>query len=158
VATALALGVARPLPAAAPLLVFAALVLFSEHRAVTLPSGLLVTPGFMVGMAAIVVFREQGALLGPLLIGMTSALYLPHLRDRAWGWVAFNAGVVGLATVAAAAAYEAVPRHVVDHLPIALIAVIPPAAAFLAVECGLLSVSYALDRSHPFDEVWRELG
>jgi HD domain len=152
------LAVARPRPAIGALCILGALVLFSEHRAVTLPTGMLVTPGFMVGMSSIVVFREGGALLGPLLIGMVSALYLPHLRKRAYGWIAFNAGVVGLATVAAAAAYEAMPREVVDHLPSAIVAVVPPALAFVAVEWCLLGASYALDHTRSMRDVWNELG
>jgi hypothetical protein len=66
--------------------------------------------------------------------------------------------VVGLATVAAAAAYEAVPRDVVEHLPVALGAVVPPVLAFLAVEWCLLGVSYALDGTRPLGEVWHDLG
>jgi hypothetical protein len=157
-AVAVALAFAQPLPPLAPLCIFAALVLFSEHRAVTLPTGLLVTPGFMVTMAAIVVFREHGAFMGPLVIGMASALYLPHLRRRAYGWVVFNAGVVGLATIGAAAAYQAVPQAVVDELPLALAGVIAPALAFVAIEWCLLTASYALDHTRRIREVWSELG
>jgi hypothetical protein len=155
---AAALAVARPLPALLPLCLFGALVLFSEHRAVALPSGMLVTPGFMVGMASIVVFRGNAALLGPLLVGMASALYFPHLRRRSWGWVAFNAAVVGLATLAAAAAYSTVPTNVVEHFPLAFLAVPAPALAFVAVEWCLLTVSYVLDHTRRIRDVWGELG
>jgi hypothetical protein len=154
---AVALAWARPLPALLPLCVFGALVLFAEHRAVTLPSGMLVTPGFMVGMASIVVFRGNAALLGPLLVGLTSALYLPHVRRRTWGWVAFNAGVVGLATLAAAAAYSTVPTNVVEHFPRAFLAVPAPALAFVAVEWCLLTISYVLDHTRRIRDVWGEL-
>jgi hypothetical protein len=155
---AVALAVARPLPASMPLCLFAALVLFSEHRAVTLPSGMLVTPGFMVGMASIVVFRGNAALLGPLLVGLASACYLPHVRRRSWGWVVFNAGVVGLATLAAAAAYSIVPTDVVERFPLAFLAVPAPALAFVAVEWCLLTVSYVLDHTRRIRDVWSELG
>jgi HD domain-containing protein len=155
---AVALAVARPLPALLPLCLFGALVLFAEHRAVTLPSGMLVTPGFMVGMASIVVFRHDAALLGPLLVGLVSACYLPHVRRRSWGWVAFNAGVVGLATLAAAAAYSTVPRNVVEHFPLAFLAVPAPALAFVVVEWSLLTASYVLDHTRRIRDVWGELG
>lgn len=158
ITTAIVLAASRPLPAFTPLLVFGALVLFAEHRAVTLPSGMLVTPGFMVGMAAIVVFRPSGALLGPLCIGLLSGVYLPHLRERAYGWIVFNSGVIGLATVTAAAAYEPLPHSLVGHFPGALLAVVPPTVAFVAVEWCLLSASYALDHTRSIRDVLGELG
>jgi hypothetical protein len=158
VAVAIVLACTRPLPAFAPFCVFGALVLFAEHRAVALPSGMLVTPGFMVGMASIVVFRHDGALLGPLLIGLLSGVYLPHLRNRAYGWITFNAGIIALATVAAAAAYELVPGTVVDHFPGALAAVVPPTIAFVAVEWLLLTASYVVDGTRAVRDVFGELG
>jgi hypothetical protein len=103
------------------------------------------------------VFRGNAALLGPLLVGLTSALYLPHIRRRTWGWVAFNAGVVGLATLAAAAAYSTVPTDVVEHFPRAFLAVPAPALAFVAVEWCLLTVSYVLDQTRRIRDVWGEL-
>ncbi len=151
------LAFARPLPGFLPLLVLGTLVVFSEHRPVTLPSGIVVTPGFLVGMASIVVFREHGALLGPLVIGVLGGFYLPHLRRGARWWLVFNVGVVGLATVAAATAYQIVPERVVEHLPLALVAAVPPAAAFLLVEWGLLTASYALDGTRPLRDVAGEI-
>ena len=38
----------------------------------------------------------------PLLVGASSALYLPHFRSGRRGWIVFNASVFALAYVAAA--------------------------------------------------------
>jgi hypothetical protein len=152
-----ALAFRGPLPPLAPLVIFVVLEVCSEHGAVPLPSGTLITPGFIVAMASIVVFREHGALLGPLIVGLASGLYLPHLRRRTWRWALLNAGIAGCATLAAALAYEVVPSSVVAHWPLSLVAALPSAAAFVLVESGLLCASYALDKARPFGEVAGEL-
>src|SRR5262249_17173574 len=129
----------------------------SEHGAVALPSGTLVTPGFIVAMASIVVFREHGALVGPLIVGLASGLYLPQLRRHTWPWALMNAGIAACATLAAALVYDLVPDSVVGHFPFSLVAVLSSAAAFVLVESGLLCASYALDEARPVREVAGEL-
>ncbi|HEX5615420.1 MAG TPA: HD domain-containing phosphohydrolase [Acidimicrobiia bacterium] len=150
--TAVALGRSEPFPTVLPLALFCALVVFSEARTVHLPSGVGVTATFMVGMAAVVVFRDEGTLLGPLLVGMATGLPLLR-RRRTRPWVLFNACANGLAHVVAAAAFWVVPNSVVEEMPLALLGALPPAAAFVLASLVLIGGSFIIDGSRSAREV-----
>ncbi len=109
-------------------LLFVVLVLFSELRAVEIEH-LVVSPGWMIVMAAIVVFRPEGALSGPVIVAMIAGIHWPHFRARAWDLIALNSGIWGLAALAAAASYSAFSPAFVAHFPEALLA---PALATIA--------------------------
>jgi hypothetical protein len=50
----------------------------------------------MIFMAAIVVFRASGSLVGPALVGVFAALDWTHVRSRAWEKIAVNASADAL--------------------------------------------------------------
>ena len=152
------MGLTEPAPALLPLVLFGALEVFSEHRAVTLPGGMRASAGFMLEMAAIVVFAEQGSILGALMVGVSSAVYLPHFRTHRRGWVPFNAGIIGLSTVAAAAIYNGAPQSVTDRMPLAIVAAIPPTIAFVAVNWSLVAASFLIERTRTLREMVGDLG
>ncbi|HEY5013449.1 MAG TPA: HD domain-containing phosphohydrolase [Acidimicrobiia bacterium] len=158
VAVAVTCGLLRPAPAALPLVLFGALMIFSEHRRVVLPNGVAVSASLMICMAAIVVFDRDGALLGPLLVGVASALYLPHFRRGRRGWIVFNAGVFALAYSAAAVAYSAVPHWPAAEMPAALLAAVPATLTFVLVNWALLAASYVIEDGRPVRELAQALG
>lgn len=135
---------------------FSALMLYSEHRAVMLPSGVLVSPGFMVGMASIVAFHRELSLVGPLLVGMVSGLYFPHVRERKWQFVALNTSVIGLATLAAAAAYAALPERITGSMPLAITAAVPAAVCEVVTLWVLLGTAYAIKDRRSLLDIVRE--
>src|SRR4051812_20253199 len=90
VAAALVLAVRGPLPALAPVLILGALFALAEHQVVELPSGAGASASFMLGMTSIVVFSKQGALLGPLLVGMFGGFYWAQVVGRQWRKLIFN--------------------------------------------------------------------
>src|SRR6476646_91357 len=80
-ATAGYLAVRYGLPALGPTLLFCSLTVYSEHRSVEFAEGAAMNAGFIVLMAAIVAFHgTSAALLGPLLVGMSKGIYVPHIR------------------------------------------------------------------------------
>ena len=158
VGAAVASGLLRPAPAALPLLLFGALMIFSEHRRVVLPNGVAVSASLMIGMAAIVVFDRHGAVLGPLLVGVASALYIPHFRRGRRGWIVFNASVFALAYAAAALAYGAFPQWPTTEMPAALAAAVPATLAFVFVNWALLAASYVIEDGRPVRELAQGLG
>ena len=155
---ALLLGLIEPGPPVLPLALFVALEVFSEHRAVRLSDGTLASAGFMVDMAAIVVFVGSGSVLGPFLVGASSGLYLDHFRSGRRGWIALNAATIGLATTAAALTYRVTPESVTGHMPTALLAALPPMIVFVAVNGTILAASYAVERSRTIRDVAGSLG
>lgn len=136
-----------------PLLLFGALFVFSEHRAVTLAGGVAVSAGFMVEMGALVVHDERGSLASLMLVGACGALYLPNLRKGYRGWLPFNAALLSLAMLAAGLAFRTMPVTWRGEIPLALIALLPAVAAYLAVSWAFLAVSYLVEG----DDRWRDL-
>jgi len=158
VGVAVLLGLIEPAPTLLPLLLFGALAVFSEHRAVTLPGGMNVTAGFMIEMASIVVFAEQRSLLGPLLVGAAVGIYQPNFRRGMRGWLPFNSGIIGLATVIAALAYRAAPQVVTGEMPVAILGAVPPTLAFVAVNWLLVATSFRVEHTRTFREMIGDIG
>ena len=59
----------------------------------------------MLAMTAIVVFSDQGALLGPMLVCMFGGLSWSHIKAREWRKPIFNSANLGLAGLASAAVF-----------------------------------------------------
>jgi hypothetical protein len=156
-ACAAALAVTTTLPAAVPVVVFGALVAFAENRSVVVRGNTSLSASFMLTMAAIVVFHDEGAPLGPLLIGMCGGLYVPHIRQREWRKVAFNLGNFGLASLAGAGVFWALtPSGSVSPLRLVLCSV-PAALAYSIVDLALLSRVVSMSTDRPIADVFREL-
>src|SRR5438094_2518055 len=69
---------------------------------VTARAGLGISGNVMVLVASLVVFRDYGLFLGPVIVGCCGALDWTQLRERAWQKVAFNASADALSMLAAA--------------------------------------------------------
>lgn len=130
-----------PAPAWGAIGVLAALMVFSEQRQVHLPNGAIITPGLMVGVAAIVVSGD-GAFLGALLVGATAGLSLRDLRKGRRGFVALNAATIALSYVAAAAVAVPLRASIRDSATIGALAAIPIALACATVGAALVALSY----------------
>ncbi len=139
------LALREGLPPTAALISFSVVVVFSAQRQVTFPSGVSVTPAFMVSMAAIVVFVDAHSLAGCVLIGILSTLYIPNATRSSWGWIPFNCGVIGLAMLAGGVAYSHLPAHARSVMPGAILLVIPVAVICVLVSGLLLVLSYVVE-------------
>jgi hypothetical protein len=157
VTTAVALGARGPLPAVAPVLILGALFALAENQVVDLPNGAGVSASFMLGMTAIVVFSETGALLGPLLVGMCGGFYWPHIKAGEWRKPLFNSANLGLATLASALVFNALASKG-THTPAQLLLLaIPATITYAAVNLALLTVSLKLWTDH-WVPTWRSFG
>ncbi len=144
-------------PAGSLLLLFGALMLYSEFKAVDI-NGVSVSPGWMIAMASVVAFRGHGSLLGPLLIGMLAGLDLQDLRDRAWSTTTVNVGMLGLAICAAAYGYSLLPDTLISGRSAVLIAPLVPTAFYVVVLWSLLTVGSAIRRNTSIREILADLG
>jgi HD superfamily phosphodiesterase len=133
-------------------------LVLTRYRDITLPGGVALTPGFIVSMAAVVVFVESGSLLGALLVGMLNGLYIPSLTRKSWPWLPFNAAVSGLALLAASAVLWFEPSAVGSSIPVSLAVAIFPAVTVTAVMWSLITVSYYVESRHAPDAMFTELG
>jgi hypothetical protein len=146
VATALVLTRVEGPPSASILLLFGALALYGELKAVDI-NGASVSPGWMIGMASIVAFRGHGSLIGPLLVGMLAGLDLQDLRDRSWATLAVNVGMLGLAVCAAAYGYSLMPDRLVSGRSAVLIAPLVPTVFYVVVLWSLFTIGSVIRNS-----------
>jgi riboflavin transporter FmnP len=155
-ATAAVLALTTPLPDPLPLILLGALFAIAENRVVMLPNNAM-SASFMLGMAAVVVFASSGAILGPLVVGMCGALYLPHLRERQWTLVMFNVGNLGLSCLAAAGVYAVIPSNVTASVFGQLLAAVPAGLTYSLLNYTFLVPAVAMRSNSPLSEVAAEL-
>jgi HD domain len=157
ISIAVALAARGPLPAFAPVLILGALFALAENQVVELPNGAGASASFMLGMTAIVVFSDQGALLGPLLVGMCGGFYWPHLKAGEWRKPIFNSANFGLSTLASAVVFNALAPQGVHAPAQLLLLAIPATCAFAVVNLALLTVSLKL-WTDQWPATWRSFG
>jgi HD domain len=149
-ASALALAVVfaltTPEPDWAAVVLFGALYVFAEHIDLRIPSGAALSGGFVVVVAAIVVFAAEGAPLGAVLVGSCGGLYFPLIRERQWAKLGYNAAMYALAMGAGVAVLCALPRAWLDSVPLLLFSATLAALAAFVVDA--LAVSYAMGHLH----------
>jgi HD-GYP domain-containing protein (c-di-GMP phosphodiesterase class II) len=139
------------------LAIFGALVVLTAQLPVRLRGGVFLSPGLMVCMAAIVVFRDDHSLLGATLVCSLVYVRPVHFSRAAWGWLPFNAGLSALAFLAAALVYGVLPSATTGSAVYSAAMVVPAALAYLAVAWTLLLLSYAVEGTSSWREVLGEL-
>jgi hypothetical protein len=154
-ATTAVLALTTPTPNLLAVVLFGALFALAENRVVELPR-MTMSASFMLAMAAAVAFAPSGALLGPMVVGMAGALFIPHLRERKWPQVAFNAGNFGFACLAAAVVYEVVPTTVSGSVVGQLFAAVPVGLTFSLCNFVLLVPALAMRSGSPIREIAEE--
>ncbi len=152
------LAVLGPAPDLAALAILGALSVFAANTSVVLPNDSALSASFMLCLASVVVFYGDAQYLGPLVVGAAAGLYLPHLREREWKKVLFNAGSLGLSALGAAVVYSVVPQNVLSSVPGELAAAIPAALTYSLVNFALLTCALSLQTRRPLalvaDELW----
>ena len=145
------------LPEVGAVLVLGGLVLFTAQLSVVIRDGVFVSPGLMVCMAAIVVFRDEHSLLGVLLVCSLMGLRPGHVSRASWGWLPFNAGLSALSFLAAALVYGALPSATTGSALYSVLMVLPAALAYLVVVWSLLLLSYVIEGTSSWRQVLAEL-
>ncbi|MEX0666181.1 MAG: HD domain-containing phosphohydrolase [Acidimicrobiia bacterium] len=151
------LSVESPSPNVAALVILGVLCAFAANTSVVLPNDSAMSASFMLAVSSIVVFHEDARFLGPLLVGIAGGMYFPHIRERQWRKVFFNAGSLGLAALAAAGVYSIFPDNVLRSIPGQLAVAIPTALTYSLVNFVLLTLALALHENRPINEVAKEL-
>jgi hypothetical protein len=156
-AAGIALAILGPAPDLAALAILGALSVFAANTSVELPNDSALSASFMLCLASVVVFHDNAEYLGPLIVGAAAGLYIPHLREREWRKVLFNAGCLGLSALAAAVVYSIVPQNVLASVPGELAAAIPAALTYSLVNFALLTCVLSLQTRRPVAAVAEEL-
>lgn len=157
VAVASALAISSTQPAWAVVIVFALLVILAENLGVPLVAGSNISAGFMLLIAAALVFREQSSPLGALLVGMCGGIYYMDIRERDWRRFVFNVANFGFATLAAYGAFLLFPQAALDDVGLLVLASVGAAVAFFLVNDSLVATVVSLAHRRPAREVIREL-
>jgi hypothetical protein len=132
-----------PTPQILPILLLGALLCYSDNRPILLPSDHLISPSFILIMAAIVVFRPDGAIAGPIIVSLFGGIYLPHIRDHAWDKMLGNVGAYGLATLCATLVFDALPTTILHETGLLALASLACALVFFAVDTLVVAGYYA---------------
>ena len=146
--TAAASGEGWPVPLT--LGFFVAVILWSKHGAVLLPSNIDVSPSFMVVMAAIAAFDGRGLVLGAAVVGCCSGLTLSTLRERRYAALVVNCSQYALAAMAAAFAYDVCPGATVVRVGLT-------GVVFGVVNVGLVLPATVLLSGTTARHVWADM-
>jgi hypothetical protein len=150
-ATAVAAGAAlvasgAPVPALGPVLVLALAAALCVNRFVLFPSEHAATAEAAVLLAAVVGFRGDAVVVGPLVVALlVGPLDALHWEQRAFVRMAYNAGNRGWAVLAAAVAFTGAHSLLDSSLLAWCIVVLVAAGVFTAVD---LVLSVVLLRLH----------
>jgi hypothetical protein len=144
-ALALALGLglssaswtSERLPALA---VLAVLAIAATNLKTPMRSGLTADSSIMIQIASLVVFRERGLLVGPVVVGLCTGIDAEHLRAREFMKVIFNCSAGTLSSGAAAGIYWAVKTP--GHQSVATYVVATGLASFVYLFVSTLLVSF----------------
>jgi HD superfamily phosphodiesterase len=147
----------HPMPSAGAVTVLGLLAIFSAGRQVRLSEAVNLSPGFMVCMAGVVVFDGERAILGAVVVGCLSNVRLDQLRARRWSLSLLNIATAGVAFLAAALTYSALPTELTRALPLALAGILLASAAYVVVAWALLVLSYAAEGTRHWRDVLVDL-
>jgi hypothetical protein len=140
------------------LFVLGVFALAATNFDVTARAGLGISGNVMVLVASLVVFRDYGFFLGPVVVGCCGALDLTQLRERAWQKVAFNASADALSLLAAAGVFWSLTSQpIADSTARLLIATALGAATYLLVHAPLISIPVALSCGEPYFKVLEQI-
>lgn len=157
-ALGLSLALGAPMPAIAQVAVFAALFALAENQVAVLPNRASASASFMLAMAAIVAFQQDGPALAALMVGLAGGLYWPHIRSGDWRKILFNSSNFALSSCAAAVVFSPLVGHSgARPSTVLLLASLPAALAFSVVNLVLLAIVVSLATSTTFGETLREL-
>ena len=138
-------------PDAVAVALFAGLMIWAENNDVRLSSDTHVSPSLMIVMAAIAAFDGQGTFLGAAAVGVCGGFVVDLVRRRKLCLIVLNCAQFCLASVGAAATYEAwQPVHVVP-------AIFAAAVAFAAVNVACILPAVVLEYRASPREVWADM-
>ena len=144
---------AHPAPARAPLILFAALLVWAENAAVLLPTKVGISPSFMVVVASLAAFNGRGSMLGASLVGLCGGIAFDKVRHRRFWNVGFNCAQYVIAGAAAAGA-ELLLRHTgMPHWAALTIG----SLAFALLNIGLVLPAVALETGTSPRQVWSDM-
>ena len=152
-ASALALIVGLALTTEAPdfgaVLVFGALFALASNSDVEGPSGAAVSAGFMIVMAATVVFATHGTPLGVALVGLCGAFVVPHVVHGEWRKLLCNGGMHAISMSVGIAVLLSFPSHWLRDFPLLLVGSTLAAMAAFTVNVVIVGLGLAYAHRRP---------
>ena len=147
-----ALVARRGIPDVEAFVALALVALGAELICVRLPSGATASALMVPVIAGVYALGADGAYLAGGLLAGFGGLYLPDIRDRRFARLIFNSAMLVLAGVASASVFSLFDPAAGSSVPLFLVATIPTAVTFVAVNVGLLVPMLVLDQRRPARE------
>jgi HD-GYP domain-containing protein (c-di-GMP phosphodiesterase class II) len=134
--------------------VLAGFALAATNLDVEASSALGISGNVMVLVASLVVFRDYGYFLGPVIVACCGAVDLRQLRERSWQKITFNASADALAMLAATTVFWALTTRPSEQSTLGLLlAAALGAATYIAIHAPIITVPVALSTSAPYFKV-----
>jgi HD superfamily phosphohydrolase YqeK len=140
-----------------------AILLFASFAALAANLEIIVRSGFGLGghimilIAAVVVFRQSGAFIGPVIIGAFGGLNFEQIRHREWNKVAFNSAADSLSIAAGAAVFWLATTQA-ERSPIVLLgATVLAASAYLVANALLMGLPISIANNEHYGVVLLQL-
>jgi len=125
---------------------------------VTARDSMGVSGNAMVLIASLVVFREYGFFLGPVVVGCFGALDLAQVREHSWLKIAFNASADSLSLLAASSVFWLLtPQSTSASAPSLFLATALGAVTYMCVHGPLVSIPVAISCREPYSTVLKEI-
>ena len=131
-------------------------MVFSELQDVRVSERVGASTAIMIGSAAVVAL-SGGSMLGPFIVGASSAADASEIRNRRWHIVLLNAAVGSLTILVAAYSYRFLVDRTGTQLPLALLAAVGMTIAYASAYMLALSAGLHLTGRTKFRDVMRSV-
>jgi HD superfamily phosphohydrolase YqeK len=130
---------------------FAAFAILAANLEIVVRSGFGLGGHIMILIASVVVFRQSGAFIAPVVVGACSGLNFSQIRAREWLKVTFNTAADSLAVAASACVFWLATSAGETSAILLLGATALAASAYLLTNAALVGVpvSIANDENYP---------
>jgi HD domain len=137
--------------------VLGVLALAATNFDVTARDGMGISGSAMILMASIVVCRQYGFFLGPVVVGLAAALDIAQLREGAFLKVAFNASADAVALLAGSCTYWSLTTSSHNRVALLVLAMVLAALTYMLVHGPLLSIPVAFSCNERYRKVLAEI-
>jgi HD superfamily phosphohydrolase YqeK len=137
---------------------FASFAILAANLEIVVRSGFGLGGHIMILIASVVVFRQSGSFIAPVVIGACSGLNFSQIKAREWKKVAFNTAADSLAVAASAGVFW-LTTSAGETAPIPLLgATALAASAYLLTNAALVGVPVSMANDEKYPLVLVQLG
>src|SRR3954447_13079722 len=129
---------------AVAIVLFSAFAILAANLEIVVRSGFSLGGHIMILIASVVVFRQGGAFIAPIIVGACSGLDFSQIRHREWEKVSFNTAADSLAVAGSAAVFWLITSAGEASMIRLLAATALAASAYLLTNAALVGIPVSI--------------